>query len=106
MTIIEGKEVIEFTHYIHSMKENGYLILRCHSYTIVNAGDETVTINDVKTLPRGAATGVSMTESNHFIVDKLKIVFEGNGANPRIEITEIVPYHPQLAHYVNQKKIN
>ncbi len=99
---VNGHEVLEFKTHFRKITDSGYYDFKNKGYIIKNNSTATVTIDDVYEMSRFEVIGPGLSMSNAFIVDRLKIVFGSTGTKD-LQIAEILPHDPELAHYVNQK---
>jgi hypothetical protein len=86
------------------VSKSGYVSLIAKGVVFQNIGDDTATINGTITILPRASFMFSMSTESDLIVQKLKIMFAGVGPNPRLEVIEILPKDPEIAHYIRSKK--
>jgi len=100
---VDGNEIVEYRFSVNVITVEGYYILQCSSFTLQNTGNTLVTIDGNFVMKGGQVLSLSVTNQNEFIAQRIKIQF-GAGATPKLEIIEMLPNHPDLAHYVMNKK--
>lgn len=66
---------------------------------LINAGDETITINNGLTIPVGQAVPIKTGDDENIIVFDMAIRFAGGGTNPRLEIVTSQPEGPEYDNY-------
>jgi hypothetical protein len=83
--------------------ENGGFSVRANALVLENVGDETATINNFWQIKPGGS--FQFGDSSGFtgiIVQEFRVSFDGSGANPKLQIAELLVNSPAFSNYIEQ----